>query len=319
TRSTVLWLLEHPHITVVNSMDTSVPMHLRPPSTSKSAESMFPADEAIYKHMDSLGLSFTNYPWAGDVYEVYNTRSKRDRVTGGPSQPEPLFGHGPDFGYFQYGVVWYGDEIWNNGAMKDYNNDGERDEYDALRWDDEGNGGKGFKPWTTFKHPVLGDVEIGGFHPKFFSQNGPPSQLDSWASKEARFNLAMARELPQIELTDVSFKALENNEFEISVKWTNTGKLPVALEQAKLVKAVPEDRVMLDFDKALLKGKEPRVTISTPVTFDKTIYAGYTAPGQQKEAVFRVKLTAKDPVKVKVKLLSTRGGYKEKEITLKGK
>ncbi len=72
---------------------------------------MFPADHKIYKHMDSLGLSFTHYPWAGDVYETYNTRTKINRMTGEPTKPSPLFGHGPDFGYFQYGSVWYGDEL----------------------------------------------------------------------------------------------------------------------------------------------------------------------------------------------------------------
>ena len=37
TRSVVTFLLTHPHIYVVNSMDTRVPMHLRAPSTSPSA------------------------------------------------------------------------------------------------------------------------------------------------------------------------------------------------------------------------------------------------------------------------------------------
>ena len=40
TRSFVLFLLKNPHISIVNSMDTSVPMHLRGPSTSKSEERM---------------------------------------------------------------------------------------------------------------------------------------------------------------------------------------------------------------------------------------------------------------------------------------
>jgi len=317
TRATVLWLLGHPNISVVNSMDTSVPMHLRPPSTSKSSESMFPADEAIYTHMDSVGLSFTGYPWAGDVYEVYHTRSKTDRLTGDPTKPTPLFGHGPDFGYFYYGSVWYGDELWNNGAMKDYNGDGQYDEYDALRWDDEANNKKGFKPWTKMTHPQLGAVEIGGFDPKFFSQNGPAWQLENWISKQARFNLAMMNELPQIELSNVSVKPLENNEYEVSVAWTNSGKLPVALEQAKRIKMVQEDRLVLDIDKALLKGgNEAKVVITQPALFDKTIYAGYTGVGEKKKETFRVKLNSPGPVKAKVKLLSTRGGYGEKEITI---
>lgn len=184
SRATVLWMLSHPNISVVNSMDTRVPMHLRPPSTSKSEERMYPEDLAFYKKYDKLGLSITQYPWAGDVYETYMTRYKTNRFTGDPSKPAPLFGHGPDFGYFYFGAIWYGDELWNNGAMKDYDNNGEYDDYDALRWDDEANQGKGFREWEPFQHPVYGAVEIGGFHPKFLaktvrrgnSKTGPKSK-----------------------------------------------------------------------------------------------------------------------------------------------
>lgn len=316
TRSTFLWLITHPNITVVNSLDTRVPMHLRPPSTSSSAESMFPNDRKIYEHYDKLGMSITGYPWAGDVYETYSTRGKFDRLTGDPLKPNPLFGHGPDFGYFYYGAVWYGDELWNNGAMKDYDGDGVRDDYDALRWDDEENGSRGFKPWEKFEHPQLGEVEIGGFHPKFFAQNGPAWNLETWISKQSMFNLALAMDLPQLEIKDVKVRKL-GEEYEVRVSWVNSGKLPVALDQAKRVKIVQEDRVMLEFDKELTKGFEnAKVKVTTPSLYDKTIYAGYTQAGETKEVVFKVKVNQQEPVKAKVKLLSTRGGYLEREITL---
>ena len=316
TRSTFLWLISHPNISVVNSLDTRVPMHLRPPSTSSSAESMFPKDRAIYEHYDKLGMSITGYPWAGDVYETYSTRGKVNRLTGDPLKPNPLFGHGPDFGYFYYGAVWYGDELWNNGAMKDYDGDGERDDYDALRWDDEENGSKGFKKWERFNHPQLGEVEIGGFHPKFFGQNGPPWNLETWISKQSLFNLAMAMDLPQIEIKDVKVSRVKGN-YEVKVTWVNSGKLPVALDQAKRVKIVQEDRLMLEFDKELTKGFEnAKVQILTPSLYDKTIYAGYTEAGETKEAKFVVKIDQTEPVKAKLKLMSTRGGYVEREITI---
>jgi murein tripeptide amidase MpaA len=316
TRATVLWVLSHPNISVVNSMDTRVPMHLRPPSTSKSEERMYPEDLAYYKKYDELGLSITNYPWAGDVYETYMTRYKTNRFTGDPSKPSPLFGHGPDFGYFYYGSIWYGDELWNNGAMKDYDNNGEYDDYDAIRWDDEANGGKGFREWEPFKHPTLGDVEIGGVHPKFFGQNGPPWQLENWAKKQALFNLAMAFELPQITLGKVDIKQ-KGDTYTINVSFSNTGNLPVALRQAQLVKIVQEDRLQLSFDKELTKGGDTaKVQLTNPATFDKTIYLGYTQPGEQKTASFTVKLNGIKGAKGKLKVLSTRGGYIEKEITL---
>lgn len=316
TRSTVLWLLSHPNISVVNSLDTRVPMHLRPPSTSSSAESMFPKDLALYEYYDSLGMTITGYPWAGDVYETYSTRYKTNRLTGDPLKPSPLFGHGPDFGYFYYGAIWYGDELWNNGAMKDYDGDGIMDDYDGLMWDDEENKSTGFKKWEKFNHPQLGEVEIGGFHPKFFSQNGPPWQLESWIRKQSLFNLAMAMDLPQIEIKDVKVSKSGEN-YDVQVTWTNSGKLPVALEQAKRVKIVQEDRLMLEFDKDLTKGYEDaKVQIISPELYDKTIYADYTAPGDTKTVTFKVKLNDIKSVKGKVKLLSTRGGYQEKEITI---
>ncbi len=316
TRSTVLWLLSHPNISVVNSLDTRVPMHLRPPSTSSSAESMFPKDLALYEYYDSLGMTITGYPWAGDVYETYSTRYKTNRLTGDPLKPSPLFGHGPDFGYFYYGAIWYGDELWNNGAMKDYDGDGIMDDYDGLMWDDQENKSTGFKKWEKSNHPQLGEVEIGGFHPKFFSQNGPPWQLESWIRKQSLFNLAMAMDLPQIEIKDVKVSKSGEN-YEVQVTWTNSGKLPVALEQAKRVKIVQEDRLILEFDQELTKGYEnAKVQIISPELYDKTIYADYTAPGDTKTVTFKVKLNDIKSVKGKVKLLSTRGGYQEKEITI---
>jgi hypothetical protein len=79
TRSVVLWLLSNPNVSVVNSMDTRVPMHLRPPSTSKSEERMYPEDLRYYQHFDSVGLRITGYPWAGDVFHTYATRNNPDR------------------------------------------------------------------------------------------------------------------------------------------------------------------------------------------------------------------------------------------------
>jgi len=246
------------------------------------------------------------------------TRYPTNRVTGDPSRPSPLFGHGPDFGYFYYGSIWYGDELWNGGQHKDYNNDGIFDDYDGLQWDEEANNGNGFREWEPFTHPEFGEVEIGGFHPKFFAQNGPPHQLEKWASRQALFNLAMAKDLPLLNLDDVTVteKSKTNDEtvYSIKVTWTNVGNLPVALKQAQLVKIVREDRAQLEFEEELIKGKDAKVKILTPSTYDKTIRAGYTEPGETKETEFEVRVLGKDGGKVKV--LSTRGGYLEALITL---
>jgi hypothetical protein len=131
---------------------------------------MFPSDLKHYLHFDSVGLSITKYPWAGDVYRTYATRGGRNPITGEEPDPQPLFGHGPDFGYFHLGAIWYGDEIWNGGREKDYNNDGNIDQYEVLRFCDEEFQGTCYQKWTKANH-LLGEVEVGGYNPKFFSQN----------------------------------------------------------------------------------------------------------------------------------------------------
>jgi len=320
TRSVVLWLLANPNISVANSMDTRVPMHLRPPSTSRSADRMYPEDLRYYEHFDTVGMRITGYPWAGDVYETYATRWETNPVTGDPLLPGPLFGHGPDFGYFYYGSIWYGDELWNGGMLRDVNGDGRLDDVDALAWDDSANGGRGFRAWTPFEHPELGTVEIGGFHPKFFSQNPPAHDMERWARNQALFNLEMAYALPQLEWGGVDVRRVgasgDSATYEVTVSWRNSGRLPTALKQAQLVKIVQEDRAQLRIDETLTRGDSARVEIIDPQTRDKTRYTGWTEPGETKRTTFRVRVRGGEPVPVTVRVLSTRGGLLEREIRL---
>jgi hypothetical protein len=268
TRYVVLFLFQHPNVSIGQTMDTTVPMLLRPPSTSKSEDSMFKEDLALYQYFDTEGKKITGYARAGDVYWEYAGGARRmaDALAGRPPAASgrggagveeaprvaedpsditgsPLFGHSPDWGYFQFGAIWYGDELWNGGRVKDYNNDGRVDDYEQLRWVDEEAGGKLFFPWTKAQHPTLGEVEIGGYNPKFFSSNPPTSLLEEWARKEMNFNLLLYRSLPQGKILSVDVKpvAKEKDTYDVVAVFTNEGFLPTAMEQAKLVKIVRPD------------------------------------------------------------------------------
>lgn len=330
SRAVVLFLLSHPNVYVVNSMDTSVPMHLRPPSTSASEDRMYPEDLNFYKIFDEIGKKTTGYAKAGDVYNDYGSGS-------------PLFGHGPDFGYFYYGAIWYGDEIWNNARNKDYNGDGTIDQIEVLRWDDEENGGLGFFEWKAAKHPVYGDIEIGGFDPKFLSQNPPAKHLETWIKNEAMFNLAMVKYLPELSWENIEVKKVktyktDSADYQLKVSYRNNGKLPTALKQAYLVKIVKEDRIVLDFDTAGAgKGKPDYKVIQegTPVraregrggygdeertapqrTYSKNV--PFTQGESTSTAVITVRLYKRTELKGKASFFSTRGGVlKNKEFVIK--
>jgi hypothetical protein len=319
TRAVVLFVLEHPNIAVANSMDTRVPMHLRPPSTSKSEERMYPEDLAHYEHFDSVGLSITQYPWAGDVYWTYATRNLDE---GEEPKGQPLFGHGPDFGYFYLGAVWYGDELWDGGAVGDVNGDGEEDDLDRLVWADSVAAARDypapFKSWQPFHHPEHGEVEIGGWHPKFFSQNGPPEVLARWAGNQALFNLYLAKSMPELSADEARVHRRGNGdgytEWELSVNVRNSGRLPTALRQADLVKMVRPDRMVLEFDGDLeIGGDEAQVRFvdadGDEIEDDgEELALGYLQPGEQRTATFRFRTYGVDSFTGTFELLSTRGG-----------
>jgi len=246
TKAVFDFLIRHPNVAIVESLDTSVPMILRGPSTSKSEESVFPSDLAILEKFDQRGMDITGYPWAGDTFYNYSTRS-RTPAPGQELEGNPLFGHGPDFGYLYFGAVWYGNEIWNGGRIQDYDGDGNVDNYERLRWIDENHpdSDDDYQRWTKTTHPTLGEVEVGGWNPKFWSQNPPPSEIETWARNEAMFNLYLAQQLAQVAVSSVESRSTGDGTFEVTATVTNEGEMPTALEMAKRVKIVREDRVTL--------------------------------------------------------------------------
>jgi hypothetical protein len=330
TRAVVLFLLSHPNVYVVNSMDTSVPMHLRPPSTSSSEERMYPEDLEWYKIFDEIGKKTTGYERAGDVYNDYGNGN-------------PLFGHGPDFGYWYFGAIWYGDEIWNGARNKDYDGDGEIDQTDMIMWDDEENDSLGFFDWRPWKHPVYGEVEIGGFDPKFFSQNPPAKHLEPWIRNEAMFNLEMVRYLPELSWENTEVKKIksyktDSTDFQLKISFRNKGKLPTALKQAHLVKIVKDDRVVLDFDTTglasgeisykVIQEKKPSRERESRGRYNDTERAvqqsvfSLNIPDTQGEsvstAVFKIRLYNRSELNGKASVFSTRGGIlKDREFVIR--
>ena len=156
---------------------------------------------------------------------------------------------------------------------------------------------------------MLGEVEIGGYNPKFFSQNGPPEVLEQWARNQAMFNLYLAASLPRVEIVSATASAVagaaDSASHEIRVVVRNIGRLPTALEQAKQVKIVQPDRVAARFARGSGRrtlGREPEF---------------WLGGGETRTVTLRIKAGSKPEDKsFTLRLLSTRGGIAEREITL---
>jgi len=318
TRAVFTFLLEHPNVSVVQTMDTTVPMLLHGPSTSRMNESMFPEDMKIFQYFDEQGKKITGYPDAGDTYWDYANLGRGDRDMRAmaaemgfemPREPQgrPLFGHSPDFGYLYYGAVWYGDELWNGGRVKDYDGDGRITELESLRFIDEELGGRYFKPWTKTNHPTLGEVEVGGFNPKFWRQNPPVEILEEWIKKEAMFNLFLANSLPQVKIVSAEIKPVkkEADTFEIIAVFTNEGFLPTALRMADRVKIVRPDTAEVRLPAgAELLGVRGRQDI------------GFLKQNEKKEVRWKIKVKTGTTGDADVSFLSTRGGVARTKVRI---
>jgi hypothetical protein len=339
TRAVVNFLLAHPNVSVVNTMDTTVPMLLRPPSTSASDERMYPEDLALYKNFDSKGKVITGYERAGDVYADYGRN-------------QPLFGHSPDFGYWQYGAIWYGDELWNGGNVGDYNKDGiVNDELDRLNYNDKELKVTRFQPWKKIIHPDYGEAEVGGWDGKFWSQNPPPELLEIWAEKEARFNLMLAASLPKVVMSEPKVTG-QGTEFTVEVTVENQGVIPTALKQAQLVRIVRPDTVSLVFPAGMMaapafgrggrggpgggdeggggrgggRGGEGAQAGPPAASQDKVVMvepAGRPsvtidrlAGSEQKPVTFKIRLNGITGTDCTVRYASTRGGVVEKKVVI---
>jgi hypothetical protein len=94
-----------------------------------------------------------------------------------------------------------------------------------LAWSDKELGGKGFVAWKPFKHPTLGDVEIGGAVP--YADNTPPAKMiDGLLKGQVPWVFEVAKKMARIRISDAAVKALGSGVYEVKAWIENTGDLP---------------------------------------------------------------------------------------------
>jgi hypothetical protein len=114
----------------------------------------------------------------------------------------------------------------------------------VLKWADEAWKGKGFAPWAPFKHPTLGEVEVGGFAP-FVRVNPPPSEIEKTAVFHADFFIKLMKKLPALAIKEVKAEALGTDVFRVTAFLANTGWFPTSTAQGRRALAAWPIRVKL--------------------------------------------------------------------------
>ena len=124
------------------------------------------------------------------------------------------YGMATDWMYAQYGIFAVTTELWNPaqdipGLPKiEGENARIQREREVMKYLDANNGGKLFVPWKAYKHPKLGEGEIGGMLPVYRNNAFPGEPLRKVCEDHWQFELFRAGLLPEVVITSAKAEVL---------------------------------------------------------------------------------------------------------------
>lgn len=122
----------------------------------------------------------------------------------------------------------------------------------------------GFVPWKSFRHPQLGEVEIGGWVPGF-RQAIPVDDIPRLAGEQAAFVADLLNRLPRLAVIGPRIERLGETIWRISVEAVNEGELPTRTRMGVQVRRLPPTRWVIEIDGSpLLAGDRAQKSDAIP-------------------------------------------------------
>ena len=231
TRALAAFLVAHPNIHGSQHFHTQSGAILRP-HTSKPDEDLPRFDLDTYKAIGAMGVEETGYPCISIFHDFAYEKKKK-----------PIRGGLTDWVYEQLGAFPFATELWSlpkkagvevPDFIEFFKSRPEDVDLAMLKALDEEIDGYGYKEWTSFEHPQLGPVEIGGWDYQFAWQNPPGPWLEEVTSSNARFVLRAMRTAPRLVIQTPEVEHLGVKLHKVSAIVQNTGFLPTYVsEQGK--------------------------------------------------------------------------------------
>ncbi len=202
------FILVHPEIAAVQSFHNNGGMILRGPGAEAYGE--YPrADVAVYDEIGKEGqnmLPFYKYMviWK-DLYTVW--------------------GGFVNWSYEGLGIVSFTNELWNGGQYFQKQEGVPDGEAGSRFFNDKLLLGDGFSPWHAAKHPLYGDIEIGG--DKKMTGRLPPSfMIEEMLHRNAAFCWFHADAMPKVELRSTKLEKLGGDAWALEVVVGNPSLIP---------------------------------------------------------------------------------------------
>jgi len=161
-----------------------------------------------------------------------------------------------------------------------------------------------FVDWTSFQHPELGEVEIGGFMP-YATTNPPVEQVAELGEKHGEFLVELAGMLPRVRIADTEVEAHGGGLFTVTVQVENTGFMPTSLQHGSRSRSVGPTLLQIQIDDDdILSGAAKTASVG--------ILAG---SGSREEVTWFIR--GREGAEVTLTLRSMKAGHDTATITLR--
>ncbi len=222
SRAVVEFTARHPEIFAWLNLHTFGGVFIRPLGHAPDSK-MDQEDLEIFKQVGAWGEALTGYPMVSGHDEFLYEPDK------------PLHGDLTDYAYNQRGALAYVIELWDIFARLELPRPKKFVEYyqkltraDLVRlawWDREENDSRVVTEWKPFRHPQLGDVEVGGIDPRVGLSNPPLHRIAAMCNQHASCFLRVAAMAPAVSIARVARVALGDGLTRVDVTVENTGYL----------------------------------------------------------------------------------------------
>ncbi|MCA8914419.1 MAG: hypothetical protein KDB90_03330 [Planctomycetes bacterium] len=207
-RACVDFISSHNNIAGMQFYHNAARMILRPPGSSPDAGVTPRDDVRVYDLIGRRGERIIpGYKYAqthDDLYEAFGTQI--------------------DFGYLGLGRFVFTNELWGGTGHEVDGQPGIGPE-DTRDWADEFGSGRAYHDWKPFKHPALGDIEIGGWDQ--FATRMPPAELFiEEGFRNALFSLRHAESFAELEFVSAEATPAGNGLCRVRIAIKNKGVMP---------------------------------------------------------------------------------------------
>lgn len=155
---------------------------------------------------------------------------------------------------------------------------------ERIKYSDNLASGALYKSWTPFKHPVYGDIEIGGWV-KMSGRLSAPFMIPDLVHRNAMAVIFSAKNTPDVTLDVFEVKDLGGGLTRIRTRLSNARAIPSMSSQARRDRLYPEDQLTVagpnvrvlaggplldgDFDRAAYKKHRPGIQFLTVPAFGR--------------------------------------------------